>query len=403
MNLYNQKKIIYLISSPLSERDFKRYGIKNWINQGWKVNVFDFTFFLFPKFWKFINGNKSSYNFEGLKFFRNINEGLKAIKSLEQNVVFIDLLGFSSLEMQIRKAAKIHGVLVRLCLGSLPEPNNKKSIFDILSLIKNPTFILEKLIFFVQNKFEKFRLKKNIPDYLVISAKKYMVGIHKKKTSVIKAHSFDYDFFIKKKNFKSNKKRRFLVFLDEDGPYHSDYVRLGIRPFVTADKYFPVIDFGLTKIAKSLKLDIKIAAHPRSNYKVKRKKYTHPIIQNKTFELIRNANLIVAHSSTALHWAIIMKKPIIFVTTDEIQNSIYARSYVKLIKNFAKTLGTKVINLSDTLNKIKYKNYLRVDKKKYENFIDDNIKIKGSPQELVWNIIIKKIENDLYPKKNIKK
>ena len=90
MSLYNQKQVIYLISSPLSERDFNRFGIKNWINRDWKVNVFDFTFFLYPKFWKFINGDKLSCNFEGLKIFQNINEVLAVLKSLENKVVLKD-------------------------------------------------------------------------------------------------------------------------------------------------------------------------------------------------------------------------------------------------------------------------------------------------------------------------
>ena len=57
--------------------------------------------------------------------------------------------------------------------------------------------------------------------------------------------------------------------MDEDGPYHSDFSRLGIEPFVTSKNYFPIIDDGLEKISNILKLNIKIAAHPRSNYSEK--------------------------------------------------------------------------------------------------------------------------------------
>ena len=312
MSLYNQKQVIYLISSPLSERDFNRFGIKNWINRDWKVNVFDFTFFLYPKFWKFINGDKLSCNFGGLKIFQNINKALAALQSSENKVVYIDFLGFSAAETQIRKVANRTGVLIRVLSGSIPEPENKINIFNIFSLIKNPIFFLKKLFFFIQKKFEQTTAKKNIPDFLVVNGTKSMAGIKSKKTSVIKAHSFDYDFSITKKNFKLNKKKKFLVFLDEDGPYHSDFIRLNIRPYVTAEKYFPVIDFGLSEIAKSLNLKIKIAAHPRSNYDVKQIKYKHSIIENKTFELIRDADVVVAHMSTAIQWAVVMKKPIIF-------------------------------------------------------------------------------------------
>ena len=140
MSLYNQKQVIYIISSPLSERDFNRFGIKNWINRGWKVNVFDFTFFLYPKFWKFINGDKLSCNFEGLKIFHNIHEAVDVLRSLENKVVFIDFLGFSAAEMQIRKVAKRTGVLINVLSGSFPEPDHKLNIFNIFGLIKNPIF-----------------------------------------------------------------------------------------------------------------------------------------------------------------------------------------------------------------------------------------------------------------------
>ena len=196
-----------------------------------------------------------------------------------------------------------------------------------------------------------------------------------------------------------NKKEKFLVFLDEDGNYHSDFVRLGIKPFVTADKYFPVIDLGLSEIAKSLKLNIKIAAHPRSNYNVKQIKYKHTIIENKTFELIKDADVVVAHMSTAIQWAVIMKKPIIFVTTNEIENSSYGITYAKNIKRFTTELGKKVVNLNDVSKIINWKDYLSIDKEKYKKYIDNYVKFKGSPQKLVWDIVIKYIEKDLFLKK----
>ena len=50
-NNNNQKQVIYLISSPLSVRDYERFGISNWINANWKVKVFDITkFYLNPDY-----------------------------------------------------------------------------------------------------------------------------------------------------------------------------------------------------------------------------------------------------------------------------------------------------------------------------------------------------------------
>ena len=79
MSPYNQKQVIYLISRPLSSRNLERYGIKNWVNQGWKVKIFDVTSFLYPKFWRYVEENKLSVN------FINIQGGDGELKYLYEN------------------------------------------------------------------------------------------------------------------------------------------------------------------------------------------------------------------------------------------------------------------------------------------------------------------------------
>ena len=394
---YTKKNVIYFINSPLSKRDFNRFGIQTWINWGWKVKVFDITIILCPKFWSYIDGSKRSkisVDFEGLIIFQNINDLISELNKLKKKIVFIDLLGVGNIENTIRKIAKTHGVVVKLNLGSIPSPQIS-SIWEKISLLKRPIVLADTLKQFLKKSFVKILAKKYYPDYFVIAGSALMAGANKKEISIIQAHNFDYDFFLKEKNTKQNKDSNFLVFLDEDGPYHSDYIHQGIKPYVTAKNYYPAVDLGLDVIAKSLKLNIKIAAHPRSNYENKQIKYQHPILENKTFELVRDADVVVGHSSTALQWAVMMNKPIILVTTNEIQNAFYAKNYLKLINSFASELGKKVINL-DNLSKIKNINtYLSIDKEKYKKYIETYIKTKGSPEKLIWDIVIEKLEKDL--------
>lgn len=396
MKLYSQKKIIYLVSSHVSRRDYERLGIKNWIDNGWKVEVFDITKFFLPTFSKYQNENKSNFYFEGLSIFQNINEVLFTLKNLQDKVVFIDNIGFSSTEQRIRRAARNHGVLVRIKLGSIPISKNKRNIPSVLNLITNPISLFDKIISFFKNKIEKIAVRRYFSDYIVVGGIKSMSGINVKKTSIIKAHNMDYDIFIQEKITKLNKQTNSTVFIDGGGAYHSDNIRFGVTPGVTADNYYPVINSGLSEIEKSLKLNIKIAAHPKSNFSIIQKKYNHPIFENKTFELIRDANVVVSHSSTALQWAVIMKKPIIIVTTDEIQNATYAKNFKNSIEEFAAILGKRVVNLSQLSSINNWKDYLNVDDKKYEKYIENYVKTKGSPEKLVWNIVIEYIEKDLF-------
>jgi len=391
-----QKQVIYLVSSCFTKRDFERYGIKNWIKSNWQVKVFDVTSFVYTEYWRYIDGDKISYNFEGLTIFQNINEVLFALNNIKKKVVFIDILKLSKAEFIIRKAASAHGVLIKLNLGLIPTYNIERNIWVLFCLIKKPIILIHKLILFIKYKTQKIRYKKYFPDYLVVGGSKSMQHINNKKTSIIKAHNFDYDFLIKKKKINSNKDINYLLFLDEYGPYHSDFILAGIKPYMTAENFYPAIDHGLNEIAKSLKLNIKIAAHPSSNYEVKNIKYKYPIFKNKTFELIRDADVIVGNISTAFQWAVIMKKPIIFVTTDEIQNESYAKYYKNHIYNFAKSLGKKVVNVNQISSDHNWEDYLNIDHVKYEKYIENYIKMKETPEKLLWNIIIEHIEKDLF-------
>ena len=391
---YYKRQVIYLINSPLNERNFKRFGIQTWINYGWKVKAFDITKILHPKFWSYVDGSKIGVAFDGLIIFQKINDLISELNKLKKKIVFIDMLGVGIIENRIRKIAKTHGVVVKLNLGSIPSPQIS-SIWEKISLLRRPIVLAHTLKKFLKKSFVKILSKKYYPDYFVIAGSALMAGVNKKEISIIQAHNFDYDFFLKEKNTKQNKDSNFLVFLDEDGPYHSDFIHLGIKPYVTAKNYYPAVDLGLNEIAKSLKLNIKIAAHPRSNYENKQIKYQHPILENKTFELVRDADVVVGHSSTGLQWAVMMNKPIILVTTNEIQNAFYSKPFLKLINSFATQLGKKIINLDD-ISKIKNINtYLSIDKEKYKKYIENYVKTKKSPEKLLWNIVIEKIEKEL--------
>ena len=91
----------------------------------------------------------------------------------------------------------------------------------------------------------------------------------------------------------------------------------------------------------------------------------------------------------------VLKKPIIFLTTNEIENSPNAKHWKQLINNFASILEKKVINLNNISNLNNFENYLNVDHKTYELYIDSYIKTKGSQEKKLWNIVIEHLERDL--------
>jgi len=383
-----KRQVVYLITSPLSKRDYDRFGIQIWLDLGWEVKVFDFTKFLKPEYWNFVDGTTLSIGFKGLNIFEDEYSALSSVRQLKAGTVFIDFISTSRSEQKIRTAARNKGVTLKLKLGSMPEKPSDSSILlnRVQKVLKNPVKFFPK----VANKIRHFR--EDAPDYFVVGGNASQLNTSKGNPLIIKTHNFDYDFFIRDNTHGVEQKDGGIVFLDEDAAHHSDYVHLGVKPYVTAVNYFQPMSIGLSQIAESLGYNVRIAAHPRSDYDKKSIKYSHPILKDQTFDLIKKASVVVAHASTAIQWAVCMLKPIILVTTDEMNKSVEKQS----IEAFAFALGKDVVNINRISKNYDWKSQLFVDKKKYQNYVETYIKQPGSPEKPVWKIVIDRMESDLF-------
>ena len=90
-------------------------------------------------------------------------------------------------------------------------------------------------------------------------------------------------------------------------------------------------------IEDQLGLEVIIAAHPRSNYE------NHPdyfkgrkCIRGQLVKLARECKLILAHDSTALSFASLLYKPVVFVTSSELNSSFQGPSIIEMAKYFGK-------------------------------------------------------------------
>ena len=66
--------VIYLITQPLSDRNYDRFGIRYWLERNWKVKVYDFSMLLYPIYWDFVKGYEISCNFNGLYIFDDLEK-----------------------------------------------------------------------------------------------------------------------------------------------------------------------------------------------------------------------------------------------------------------------------------------------------------------------------------------
>jgi hypothetical protein len=202
---------------------------------------------------------------------------------------------------------------------------------------------------------------------------------------ILRAHSFDYDIYLRLKTFRYAAVRDFITFIDQDYCFHSDNLYYGAPFLMSPETYFPTICNGLRVIAAALAADVKIAAHPRARYDDKNNDYFEglSIEYGRTAELISGSKAVVCHDSTAIQFAVLFGKPLIFVTTDELIPSIGGRSTLLTASVFGKT----PLNLDTDLGSVDWRSQLCVDTVKYAEYRNDYIKMDGSPERPFWEIV----------------
>jgi hypothetical protein len=385
-------KIIYLIEQPLDERNFNRFGIQKWIDRNWEVEVWDLTPRVQPRVWRnFLESGRKLKVFAGYFPIASHRDLRKRYCECGQAEYFIDLTGdtFHSIWVKARLAKK--GISRIICLaGSIPIANDNGRHNLSLKLRRIAEKGIGQVIYLLCLAFTRRLMEPFIRPGLVIASGESSVIAAGQCRERLNAHSFDYDIYLTLARLAVSATQQYVVFIDQDVCFHSDFIYQKIPCFMTPEKYFPTICNGLRRIAGALNVGVQIAAHPRATYGSRGHDYFegYPIEYGKTAELIRDSRIVVCHNSTAIHLAVLFEKPLILVTTDQLINSYEGR----LIDQAAEQLGKSVINLDGDLQSVTWHEELKVDQKKYVEYKNRYIKMNGSPERPMWEIVVDYVE-----------
>ena len=372
------RTIIFFIESIFNKRDFHRYGIDIFIKNGYDVTIWDFSPFLRPEYFKNYSPPDPK-NFNKYSLFYDKNEAVKLIKELPDSSIVISFVGVN-LET---------GILY----DHLLKNNIKFGFFLSGMLPTTPLSLKQKAKVVIKKTFDSLvKNKKKIPDFLILSGKKSLVDKRYptgRKTTLIKAHSYDYDRFIETLNHDGNNLGEYAVFLDQYLPHHPDNLDPNKQPDCNIDDYYPPINDFFQNIEVILELKIIIAAHPRSNYEAIGNPFNgRRIIFGKTQSLVKNSKLVFTHFSTSLSFAILYKKPVIFLTHKKLS------SYKKMqIKTMASSIEKKPLELSKKYTHLIEKE-LFFNQERYAYYKEMYIKETGTPEKLIWEIFIEYLKKD---------
>ncbi len=185
-----------------------------------------------------------------------------------------------------------------------------------------------------------------------------------RKTILINSRS--YDELVNNKNKLSEEN---IVFLDS-GFFHRDrIIREGNIANDIKKNYFFLLKKFLKNLSKLYKKKIVVCLHPSSNTEIYKKFLKEfKITKYQTREYIKKAFIVIFHESSSIVDAIFLKKKIIIL------NSKTMGSYLnEKIKAYQKKAGFYLYDLDTQKTIIKEKLLINLNKKKYNQFIKENI------------------------------
>ncbi|QPJ64060.1 MAG: hypothetical protein G3M78_01030 [Candidatus Nitrohelix vancouverensis] len=157
----------------------------------------------------------------------------------------------------------------------------------------------------------------------------------------------------------------------------------------SVENYYPALCQFFSQIEEKLGGQVCIAAHPKSDHGDRPAYFGgRPVFKNQTFQMVRDCRFLITHASTAIGYAVIYRKPVVFITTNEAEKDI---KFSVEIAESARSLGKAAVNIDSPLS-IDWEAELQVNYPMYEEYMNSYVKKSGSENLNTWQIFSNRIK-----------
>ena len=383
-------KLVFIVESTFSARDYNRFGVDVLIKNGFEVDVLDLTPYLKPEFFD----KNSILPASKLKNYISISSEVEfdfELSKYKSDSFVMSIITYRVDTYNIYKIiSKFKIPFGLLSSGTVPYKshiNDNKILFKkIVNRVANLNYSV--IVSYLINYLPNYLLGINSAKYCFVggglsSTKMKLIG---RETEIVWIHTLDYDNYLEDST-EPMKQSDFAVFLDQNLPFHSDFVHAGhFNPFVP-NEYYSELNKAFEQVEKNYNLKIVISAHPRANREILSKHFKgRDVCIGDTANLVKDSKLCIAHWSHSVNYAVLYRKPVIFLTSDMMEKY----GFGEYISSYASCFNKKVINISKDFS-LYDKNDLYVDSSLYQKYINDFVKSDNSCNGKYWDIVSEKI------------
>ena len=390
----NNNSLLVLTHQPLTKYYAERFGLKHLNKSKIKVTFLNLLFLVNRDLANNYLGKnivKYSQNYKNIKSYKSL---FGEINKFNGDFFYINYLGKNHLiNLILIIYLRLKGgkrIVFQSGHNALP----KDTLFDRLSRFAKHKNLIKTFIFFLIKKIISFTAQalESKPFYFFVSSQ-YLYDLNLKKYPKKIQKVFGHDYFnyhqIKnQKKLADLSKKKYVLFIDQEQEHTFDYkINFSKVPYIKSN-YWERMESFFKYIEKKTGMEVVIAAHYRrtnANFLRNRKVYF-----DKTALLTLHSSIVLTHDSNAISFAVICKKPIIFLILDEFKK----KTKIVQIKKLSDLLKSLTVNIDGNYKKYFKRYYRKVSIKDYENYEKTHISFKKKIKvENPWITIINKLES----------
>lgn len=319
------KRLLVVVKNPLTARDRDRMGM-DVLREAFDLTVLDCSAWLMPQ----TADTRDRPAIDDLRVvpIGSLAEFKTVLAGLGVGIV-IDYVGqFSVSSLLMFKELKSRGwKTVVVDSGSFPTPEEWRQLpvtGNALTYALRSRFVSRAL-----RALGRRALLRALPD---LSADLALVAGDSWRTDArftkakrhAPAHSFDYETFRRVDAKPVGDGAEYAVYIDEMLPFHEDNRELGYRAPVSMPRFGKALRRFFERFEAAASMPVRVAGYPSAQKADYDEMVGDRIVEfGKTAELVRGAQVVFAHASTAISFAVLWRRPIVFLTTPELNNSWY--------------------------------------------------------------------------------
>jgi hypothetical protein len=324
--------------------------------------------------------------------------------------MFLDyIVSISDISFQTTKLFRmLRKSNIRYCSvysGALPGGRKanctRTKVKKLIKRIRN-AFNLHELINYIARRINRYLINNTniypLPEILFTTIESddisyYIEKYPRMRNRLVPINAYDYDNYLKYINTSQREQltEKTCVFLDIAATHHSDTVILGLKK-LGKEAYYNSMNRLFDNIELKTGLKVIIAAHPKSRYEEMPGVFGgREIIKGKTMELVSQSSMVVMHHSTSVSYAVLFKKPIMVVKTQEMVDADW---YGEGIDIMAQSLGLRAVNIDndEILDSLDF-NYSEWNITKYDDYMKKYLMSETSAGLTTWEIVAREFKD----------